>query len=128
MPDSKRTAEISGIDFKKATVANCRAAHRRFGKSIQVCRSRYKITLCQHLFYQGHECEGLFDSINKIIYLVVQDLDTMMATFMHEVCHASLHESTVTLTKHWDSTLEEIVVESLARDLQLNFDLRRRKK
>ena len=130
MANKRGTAEVSDIAYKKLPVAKARAAYRRYGNKIRVSRSDYEIIICDHLFYHGRECEGLCDSTNKIIYVTLdeKDLENMDATFVHEFLHAAMSESTVTLLMNWDSTMEEVMVESLSRDLLAGFELKRRKK
>lgn len=128
--NNTEASEATDVAFKKISIGKLRTVYRRFGTSIQIGRSKYTINFCSYLFYQAKACDGLCDTMNKQIYVMYQadDMEAMEATLLHEIVHASLSESCVTQIIDWSEHMEEIIVESLTRDLSTLYSLKIKEK
>lgn len=128
MANKRNNTETGATDvaFRKVSIGKARGLYRRFGTKIRIGRSTYTINFCDFLFYCNQPCDGLCDTVNKIIYVQHQvgNEQAMQATLLHELLHASLAESTVTALLDWSDHMEEIIVESITRDLGGLYQLR----
>jgi hypothetical protein len=125
MGNKRNSTEVSDVAYRKIAIGKARWWYRKYGTKIQIGRSLYTLILCDHLFYHGKACEGLCDTVNKEIYIQYHkgDKQLMETTILHEIVHASLGESCVTSILEWSEHMEEIIVESLTRDLAGMYSL-----
>jgi hypothetical protein len=100
---------------------------RKYGKSVQISRHKYKFCWCVGLHADGAGINGLCDPEARILYVDVSGFD-FESTIMHETYHAELIEGGFRQRTNWDYDLEEQIVETLANAVTHNYALKKKGK
>ena len=89
-------------------------------KNVKIKGECYKIKLLDGLEHLEKNAEGICDKEKKIIYIDgSRNNEQREKTFLHEVCHAILHECGV--DQALNDEIEEVICESISTGMHKIF-------
>lgn len=118
-----KTQRVEGNEAIEYTNINQRAYTKRYGKSVQSNRKRYKLTFCKHLKLHGNAVQGLCVPTLQEIFVDVDGSCDITSTVCHEIIHADFAEGGIRQMSCWSPDLEELVCEIVGESLAHNFKL-----
>jgi hypothetical protein len=74
MANKKRRSK-EGADFAVSIIPIQvdRGPYRKFGSVIKICGTQYKLYFCSLIYFAGHECVSLTDTVKRAIYILFDD-------------------------------------------------------
>ena len=96
--------------------------HKRYGKTIRVGLSDYKILFAKRLVLNEEAVDGFCCDEQKVIALCYsKNRRYMEATLLHELGHAFCAENGMRQLSGWSMNVEELFVENLSTTLSKSF-------
>lgn len=112
---------MSDVAYKRAKRPDL---YKRYGRSIRVNRTDYKVIFCEEVLNEGKPVTGLCVPSERV--LLIKTDDPIEETLLHEICHAEFQEGGFVQRSDWDEKLEEQMAETIARAISHNYTLKKK--